>query len=60
MQMKPLNAGLQLPMQKLLHQLSQCLPSQMDQNRDKEYSILWLLLQASRTVTQMSKLAKQK
>ena len=60
MQTKPLNVGLQLQMQKLLHQLSLCLPSQMDQNRDKEYSILWLLLLASCTVTQMSKLAKQK
>ena len=53
--MKPLNVSTQLQMQKLLHQLSLCLPSQKDQN-----SILWLLLQASGTVTQMSKLAKQK
>ena len=60
MQMKPPNAGLQLQMQKLLHQLSSCLPSQTGQHRWKEKSILQLLLQASRIMTQMSKLAKQK
>lgn len=58
--MKPLNVGLQLQTQELLHQLSQYLPSQKDQNTEKEYSILWLLPQASHTMTQMSKLAKQK
>jgi hypothetical protein len=56
MQMEPPNVGLQLQIRKLLHQL----PGQRDQNREKEYSTLRLLLLTSRTITKMLKLAKQK